>query len=59
MLRAVSFIAGLSLLAGAAAAQTRPDQVKFRELYKELVETNHDLVFGQLHPGGGRGWRRI
>ena len=46
MLRAISFIAGFSLLAGAAAAQTRPDQVKFRELYKELVETNTTLSVG-------------
>jgi acetylornithine deacetylase/succinyl-diaminopimelate desuccinylase-like protein len=29
-----------------AAAQTRPDQVKFRETYKELVETNTTLSSG-------------
>ena len=29
-----------------AAAQTRPDQLKFRELYKELVETNTTLSSG-------------
>lgn len=33
--------AGIALaIAAPAAAQTRPDQVKFFELYKELVETN-------------------
>ena len=36
----------MSLLAGAAAAQTRPDQVNFRALYKELVETNTTLSAG-------------
>ena len=46
MLRAISVVAGLSLLAGAAAAQTRPDQVKFRALYKELIETDTSLPSG-------------
>src|SRR5690242_10477791 len=45
----------LKLLAAAAAAaiavpagaqQLRPDQVKFRELYQELVETNTTLSVG-------------
>ena len=33
-------------LALPAMAQTRPDQVKFRALYKELVETNTTLSSG-------------
>ncbi len=33
-------------LSGAAAAQPRPDQVAFRALYKELVETNTTLSSG-------------
>lgn len=40
---------GVSLLAGAALAQSagpRPDQVEFRGLYKELVETNTSLSAG-------------
>jgi acetylornithine deacetylase/succinyl-diaminopimelate desuccinylase-like protein len=39
----------LALAAGAAQAQTtapRPDQLKFRALYKELVETNTTLSVG-------------
>jgi acetylornithine deacetylase/succinyl-diaminopimelate desuccinylase-like protein len=39
----------LALTAGAAQAQTtapRPDQLKFRALYKELVETNTTLSVG-------------
>jgi len=46
MIRAIPLIAALSLLAGAATAQIRPDQVKFRDLYKELVETNTSLSVG-------------
>jgi len=34
------------LLAGQAGAQTRPDQVAFRALYKELVETNTTASVG-------------
>jgi hypothetical protein len=29
-----------ALIASPAAAEIRPDQAKFREIYKELVETN-------------------
>jgi acetylornithine deacetylase/succinyl-diaminopimelate desuccinylase-like protein len=35
-----AFAAASLLLAGQAQAQSRPDQVAFRALYKELVETN-------------------
>jgi acetylornithine deacetylase/succinyl-diaminopimelate desuccinylase-like protein len=35
-----AFVVAATLLAGTAHAQTRPDQVAFRALYKELVETN-------------------
>ena len=35
-----ALVVAATLLAGAAHAQTRPDQVAFRALYKELVETN-------------------
>jgi acetylornithine deacetylase/succinyl-diaminopimelate desuccinylase-like protein len=35
-----AFVAAATLLAGTAHAQSRPDQVAFRALYKELVETN-------------------
>jgi len=34
------------LLAGSAQAQSRPDQVAFRALYKELVETNTTASVG-------------
>jgi acetylornithine deacetylase/succinyl-diaminopimelate desuccinylase-like protein len=41
---------GAALLAGSAAAQTaaplRPDQVEFRALYQELVETNTTVTTG-------------
>ena len=41
MSKLVSALAVASLLlAGQAQAQSRPDQVAFRALYKELVETN-------------------
>ncbi|MEY4966514.1 MAG: hypothetical protein RL274_2097 [Pseudomonadota bacterium] len=49
MLRAISFsliTALTAALAYPAAAQTRPDQVKFRDVYKELVETNTTLSSG-------------
>ncbi|MES2288198.1 MAG: M20/M25/M40 family metallo-hydrolase [Pseudomonadota bacterium] len=35
-----------AVFATPAAAQTRPDQVKFRETYKELVETNTAISAG-------------
>src|SRR3954467_4003609 len=37
---------GLSLAQGALAQELRPDQVAFRALYKELVETNTSLSAG-------------
>jgi acetylornithine deacetylase/succinyl-diaminopimelate desuccinylase-like protein len=40
-------LAGVVLLApGLAAAQVRPDQAKFRELYRELVETDTSITTG-------------
>ena len=42
-----ALVATLALAAaGSAAAQTRPDQVAFRALYKELVETNTTASVG-------------
>jgi len=38
--------AALGLWAGAAGAQARPDQLAFREIYEELVETNTALSAG-------------
>jgi acetylornithine deacetylase/succinyl-diaminopimelate desuccinylase-like protein len=38
--------ATVAMAASPASAQTRPDQAKFRELYKELVETNTTLSVG-------------
>jgi acetylornithine deacetylase/succinyl-diaminopimelate desuccinylase-like protein len=38
--------AGLGLTHMAAAADLRPDQLRFREIYKELVETNTSLSVG-------------
>jgi acetylornithine deacetylase/succinyl-diaminopimelate desuccinylase-like protein len=38
--------AGASLTQTAAAADLRPDQLRFREIYKELVETNTSLSVG-------------
>jgi acetylornithine deacetylase/succinyl-diaminopimelate desuccinylase-like protein len=48
MIRTLSAVAALSLAASAAHAQTapRPDQLAFRALYKELVETNTTLSVG-------------
>jgi acetylornithine deacetylase/succinyl-diaminopimelate desuccinylase-like protein len=48
MIRTLSAVAALTLAATAAHAQTapRPDQLAFRELYKELVETNTTLSVG-------------
>jgi acetylornithine deacetylase/succinyl-diaminopimelate desuccinylase-like protein len=40
------FVALAAILTTPAAAQTRPDQVQFRALYKELVETNTTLSAG-------------
>ena len=47
MFKLASALAAATLLfAGAAGAQTRPDQVAFRALYKELVETNTTASVG-------------
>ncbi|MGE5562727.1 MAG: M20/M25/M40 family metallo-hydrolase [Bacillota bacterium] len=49
MLKSLKLVAALSAAAiamPAGAQQLRPDQVKFRELYKELVETNTTLSVG-------------
>ncbi|WP_372783056.1 M20/M25/M40 family metallo-hydrolase [Phenylobacterium sp.] len=47
MSRLISALAAAALLlAGSAQAQTRPDQVAFRALYKELVETNTTASVG-------------
>jgi acetylornithine deacetylase/succinyl-diaminopimelate desuccinylase-like protein len=45
-MRALAGAALSAILVLPAAAQTRPDQIKFRELYKELVETNTTLSSG-------------
>jgi len=46
VMRALAGAALSAILVLPAAAQTRPDQVKFREIYKELVETNTTLSSG-------------
>jgi acetylornithine deacetylase/succinyl-diaminopimelate desuccinylase-like protein len=43
---ALAATAGMGLAHAATAADLRPDQVKFREVYKELVETNTSLSVG-------------
>jgi len=43
---AVALAWGLGLAQSAAAQDLRPDQVRFREIYKELVETNTSLSVG-------------
>ena len=43
---AVALLLGASVTAGAADMQLRPDQVEFRGLYKELVETNTTVSSG-------------
>ena len=43
---AVALLLGASVAAGAADMALRPDQVEFRGLYKELVETNTTLSAG-------------
>jgi acetylornithine deacetylase/succinyl-diaminopimelate desuccinylase-like protein len=43
----ITALAGMALLAPVlAAAQSRPDQAKFRELYRELVETDTSVTSG-------------
>ena len=42
----------------AGAQVPRPDQAKFREIYKELVETNTTLSSGELHRWPPRRWQR-
>ena len=48
MKKLVGAALGVTLAASAAVAQTapRPDQIEFRSLYKELVETNTTLSAG-------------
>jgi acetylornithine deacetylase/succinyl-diaminopimelate desuccinylase-like protein len=43
---ALAATAGFGLAQAATAADLRPDQVRFREVYKELVETNTTLSVG-------------
>jgi acetylornithine deacetylase/succinyl-diaminopimelate desuccinylase-like protein len=43
---ALALTSGLGLAGAATAADLRPDQVRFREIYKELVETNTSLSVG-------------
>ena len=43
---AVALLLGASVTAGAADMQLRPDQIEFRGLYKELVETNTTVSSG-------------
>jgi len=43
---AAALLLGAAVIAGAAAPATRPDQVEFRALYKELVETNTTVSNG-------------
>jgi acetylornithine deacetylase/succinyl-diaminopimelate desuccinylase-like protein len=40
MLTGMAVLAGASVLARSASAAARPDQLEFRELYRELIETN-------------------
>jgi acetylornithine deacetylase/succinyl-diaminopimelate desuccinylase-like protein len=54
---AAAVLFGVGLLAGAAQTQEaplRPDQVAFREIYKELVETNTTLSAGDCTAAAGR-----
>ena len=46
MFRATSLLVIAALSVVGVQAQTRPDQVKFRDLFKELVETNTTLSAG-------------
>ena len=43
---AAALLLGVSVVASAAAPQLRPDQIEFRGLYKELVETNTTVSSG-------------
>jgi acetylornithine deacetylase/succinyl-diaminopimelate desuccinylase-like protein len=43
---ALALASGMGLTQVAAAQDLRPDQIKFREVYKELVETNTSLSAG-------------
>jgi len=45
LLASASLLAAMTLAGGANAAP-RPDQLAFRELYKEMVETNTTLSVG-------------
>ena len=44
--RVLAAVLAMGLAGSAAAQDLRPDQVKFREIYKELVETNTSLSAG-------------
>ena len=43
---ALALASGLGLAQSATAQDLRPDQARFREIYKELVETNTSLSVG-------------
>ncbi|MEQ1498551.1 MAG: M20/M25/M40 family metallo-hydrolase [Novosphingobium sp.] len=53
-LAAAALLLGASVLAGAAAPAQRPDRQDFRELYKELVETNTTLSAGSCTVAAAR-----
>ena len=44
--RVLAAVLAMGIAGGATAQELRPDQVKFREIYKELVETNTSLSVG-------------
>ncbi len=51
---ALALASGLGFAQSTAAQDLRPDQVRFREIYKELVETNTSLSVGSCTTAAAR-----
>ena len=56
---ALALTSGLGLANAAGAADLRPDQLRFREIYKELVETNTSLSVGSCTVAAARMGARL
>ena len=56
---AAALLLGASVVAGAAEPALRPDQIEFRGLYKELVETNTTVTTGSCTLAAERMAKRL
>jgi len=57
--RVLTAVLALTVAGRATAQELRPDQVKFREVYKELVETNTSLSVGSCTTAAARMGARL